>query len=66
MVRSGDHVRGGQFAEEFRQGTVPFRPEIPGTAFSHDLALIRATKSKIQARVLRISKRRLTTAGADL
>ncbi|MGR3805434.1 cell division ATP-binding protein FtsE [Marinibacterium profundimaris] len=33
---------------------------------SHDLALIRATKSKIQARVLRISKRRLTTAGADL
>ena len=40
MVRSGDHVRGGQFAEEFRQGTVPFRSETPGTAFSHDLALV--------------------------
>ena len=33
---------------------------------SHDLALIRATKSQVQARVLRISGRRLQTAGADL
>jgi cell division transport system ATP-binding protein len=33
---------------------------------SHDLALIRAAKSQIQARVLRISDRRLQLAGADL
>lgn len=33
---------------------------------SHDLALIRAVKSKVQARVLRISNRRLQLAGADL
>lgn len=33
---------------------------------SHDLALIRAAKSQVQARVLRISNRRLHLAGADL
>ncbi len=33
---------------------------------THDLALIRATKSHVQARVLRISNRRLQLAGADL
>ncbi len=33
---------------------------------SHDLALIRAAKSQVQARVLRISERRLQLAGADL
>jgi cell division transport system ATP-binding protein len=33
---------------------------------SHDLALIRAAKSQVQARVLRISNRRLQLAGADL
>lgn len=33
---------------------------------THDLALIRAAKSQVQARVLRISNRRLHTAGADL
>ena len=33
---------------------------------SHDLALIRAAKSQVQVRVLRISKRRLQLAGADL
>ncbi|MCB1363824.1 MAG: ATP-binding cassette domain-containing protein [Rhodobacteraceae bacterium] len=33
---------------------------------SHDLALIRAAKSQVQARVLRISDRRLHLAGADL
>ncbi|MBE1285791.1 MAG: ATP-binding cassette domain-containing protein [Rhodobacteraceae bacterium] len=33
---------------------------------SHDLALIRAAKNQVQARVLRISDRRLTLAGADL
>ena len=33
---------------------------------SHDLALIRAAKTQVQARVLRISNRRLQTAGADL
>ncbi len=33
---------------------------------THDLALIRATKSQVQARVLRISNRRLQLAGADL
>jgi cell division transport system ATP-binding protein len=33
---------------------------------SHDLALIRAAKSQVQARVLRISDRRLQLAGADL
>ncbi len=33
---------------------------------SHDLALIRAAKNQIQARVLRISNRRLQLAGADL
>lgn len=33
---------------------------------THDLALIRAAKSQVQARVLRISKRRLHLAGADL
>ncbi|UWQ92168.1 ATP-binding cassette domain-containing protein [Aliisedimentitalea scapharcae] len=33
---------------------------------SHDLALIRAAKKQVQARVLRISDRRLQLAGADL
>lgn len=33
---------------------------------SHDLALIRAAKSQVQARVLRISNKRLQLAGADL
>ncbi|MFV0512046.1 MAG: cell division ATP-binding protein FtsE [Jhaorihella sp.] len=33
---------------------------------SHDLALVRAAKSQVQARVLRISDRRLHLAGADL
>ncbi len=33
---------------------------------THDLSLIRAAKSQIQARVLRISQRRLQLAGADL
>lgn len=33
---------------------------------THDLALIRAAKSQVQARVLRISDRRLQLAGADL
>lgn len=33
---------------------------------SHDLALIRAAKAHVQARVLRISNRRLQLAGADL
>lgn len=33
---------------------------------THDLALIRATKAHVQARVLRISNRRLQLAGADL
>ncbi|MHA6263391.1 cell division ATP-binding protein FtsE [Arenibacterium sp. CAU 1754] len=33
---------------------------------SHDLALIRAAKSQVQARVLRISNQRLQLAGADL
>lgn len=33
---------------------------------SHDLALIRAAKSQVQARVLRISGKRLQLAGADL
>lgn len=33
---------------------------------SHDMALIRAAKSQVQARVLRISNRRLQLAGADL
>lgn len=33
---------------------------------SHDLALIRATKSHVQVRVLRISDRQLQLAGADL
>jgi len=33
---------------------------------SHDLALIRAAKSQVQARVLRIANRRLQLAGADL
>lgn len=33
---------------------------------SHDLALIRAAKSQVQARVLRISDKRLHLAGADL
>ena len=33
---------------------------------THDLALIRAAKSQVQARVLRISERRLHLAGADL
>jgi len=33
---------------------------------SHDLALIRAAKSLVQARVLRISNRKLQLAGADL
>lgn len=33
---------------------------------THDLSLIRAAKSQVQARVLRISNRRLQHAGADL
>jgi len=33
---------------------------------THDLALIRAAKSHVQARVLRISNRRIQLAGADL
>ena len=33
---------------------------------THDLNLIRAAKSKVQARVLRISNRKLQLAGADL
>lgn len=33
---------------------------------SHDLTLIRAAKSQVQARVLRISNKRLQLAGADL
>jgi len=33
---------------------------------THDLSLIRAVKTQVQARVLRISKRRLHLAGADL
>ncbi len=33
---------------------------------SHDLSLIRAAKSQVQARVLRISNRQLQLAGADL
>jgi cell division transport system ATP-binding protein len=33
---------------------------------THDLALIRTAKSQVQARVLRISNRRLQLAGADL
>ena len=33
---------------------------------THDLSLIRAAKSEVQARVLRIANRRLQLAGADL
>ena len=33
---------------------------------THDLNLIRAAKSQVQTRVLRISNRRLQLAGADL
>ncbi len=33
---------------------------------THDLSLIRAAKSQVQARVLRIANRQLQTAGADL
>ncbi len=33
---------------------------------THDLSLIRAAKSQVQARVLRIASRRITAAGADL
>lgn len=33
---------------------------------THDLSLIRATKAKVQARVLRIANRRIQLAGADL
>ena len=33
---------------------------------THDLALIRAAKSQVSARVLRISDRRVVQAGADL
>jgi cell division transport system ATP-binding protein len=33
---------------------------------THDLSLIRAAKSQVQARVLRISQRKLNLAGADL
>jgi cell division transport system ATP-binding protein len=33
---------------------------------THDLALIRAAKSHVQARVLRIAARKLQLAGADL
>ena len=40
MIRSGGDFRGGQFAEEFRQGTGSFRPETLGTTFRYDLALV--------------------------
>jgi cell division transport system ATP-binding protein len=33
---------------------------------THDLSLIRAAKAQVQARVLRISNRRIQLAGADL
>ena len=33
---------------------------------THDLGLIRAAKAQVQARVLRISDRRVQLAGADL
>ena len=33
---------------------------------THDMNLIRAAKSQVQARVLRISNRRVQLAGADL
>jgi len=33
---------------------------------THDLALIRAAKTQVQARVLRISDRRIQSAGVDL
>jgi cell division transport system ATP-binding protein len=33
---------------------------------THDLALIRAAKSRVQARVLRIQGGQITSAGADL
>jgi cell division transport system ATP-binding protein len=33
---------------------------------THDMSLIRAAKALVQARVLRISNRRLQLAGADL
>ena len=33
---------------------------------THDLTLVRAAKSQVQARVLRISNQRLQLAGADL
>ena len=33
---------------------------------THDLSLIRAAKAQVQARVLRISNRRVQLAGADL
>ena len=33
---------------------------------THDLNLIRAAKSQVAARVLRLANRRLTSAGADL
>ena len=33
---------------------------------THDLSLIRAAKSQVQARVLRIAQRRVQLAGADL
>jgi cell division transport system ATP-binding protein len=33
---------------------------------THDLNLIRAAKSKVQTRVLRIANRRVQAAGADL
>jgi cell division transport system ATP-binding protein len=37
-----------------------------GVIATHDLALIRAAKSQVQARVLRIANRKLQLAGADL
>jgi cell division transport system ATP-binding protein len=33
---------------------------------THDMALIRAAKKQVQARVLRISSKQLQQAGADL
>ena len=37
-----------------------------GLIATHDLSLIRAAKAQVQARVLRISNRRVQLAGADL
>ena len=48
-------------------GSTPLTPADGGPRIAtHDLALIRAAKPHVQARVLRISSRRLQLAGADL